>query len=87
MKRNISRRVPLALSAVLLMSVVTPASAKIAGRVKRLGTLEAGKLAELTLVNGEPLAEMSNIRRVVLTVKGSVIYEAHEMQEAIDVTQ
>ena len=79
MKRNISRLVPLAVSAVLLMSVLTPASAKIARRANRLGTLEAGKLAELILVDGDSPAEISNIRRVALTVKDSVIYEAHEM--------
>ena len=79
MKRNISRLVPLAVSAVLLMSVLTPASAKIARRANRLGTLEAGKLAELILVDGDSPAEISNIRRVARTVKDSVIYEAHEM--------
>ena len=79
MKRNSSRLVPLARSAVLSMSVVTPASAKIGGRANRLGTLKAGTLAEPILVDGDPMAEMSNIRRVALTQKDSVIYEAHEM--------
>jgi cytosine/adenosine deaminase-related metal-dependent hydrolase len=69
-----------------LLGLATLGSAKIAGRAERLGTLEVGKLADLILVDGDLLTDMSDIRNVVLAIKDGTIYHPAEMYQAIGVT-
>ena len=40
-----------------------------------LGSIEAGKLADLTLVNGDPVANISDIRKTALVVKDGVLQD------------
>ncbi len=69
-----------------VLGLATLGSAKIAGRAERLGTIEVGRLADLILVDGDPLTDISDIRNVVLTVKDGTIYHPAEMYQAIGVT-
>jgi hypothetical protein len=50
-------------------------SAKVAGRDKELGTVEVGKTANLILIDGDPLQNISDIRKVELTIKNGNLYE------------
>jgi hypothetical protein len=45
-------------------------AARAMGMDERLGSVEPGKLADLLLVDGDPTAEISDIRRVMTVVKG-----------------
>jgi imidazolonepropionase-like amidohydrolase len=36
---------------------------------KKLGTLEAGKLADVVVVNGNPVADINDISKVTMTFK------------------
>jgi imidazolonepropionase-like amidohydrolase len=62
---------------VLRMATLTPA--EILKREKDLGTIEAGKLADLIVIDGDPLANMRDIRKVVKVVKGGNVYEPKEL--------
>jgi imidazolonepropionase-like amidohydrolase len=42
---------------------------------KELGTVEAGKAADFLVIDGDPLADVRNLRRVALVVKGGQTYE------------
>jgi hypothetical protein len=59
--------------------------ARIMGRDKELGSIAPGKLADLVLVDGDPAARIADIRRVVLTVKGGVIYDPAEIYRSLGV--
>ncbi len=50
-----------------------------------LGSIEPGKLADLTLLNGNPVENISNIRKTALVVKNGVIYKPQELYSAIGV--
>lgn len=52
---------------------------------KDLGTIAPGKLADLILVDGDPTADIRNIRRVRLTVKDGVLYNPAELYKEIGV--
>jgi imidazolonepropionase-like amidohydrolase len=50
-------------------------AARMIGREKELGTLEPGKLADLVILDGDPLADIRNVARIHRTMKGGVVYE------------
>ena len=47
---------------------------------KDLGSLEPGKLADLMVVDGDPLSNIRESKRVELTVQGGRVYEAATMK-------
>jgi imidazolonepropionase-like amidohydrolase len=50
-----------------------------------LGSIETGKLADLTLVIGDPVANISDIRKTALVVKNGVVYKPQELYSALGV--
>jgi hypothetical protein len=58
-----------------VLKSATIVSARVAGREKDLGSVEAGKKANLVLIDGNPLQNISDIRKVALTFKGGNMYE------------
>jgi len=53
-----------------VLAALTRNAAELLGREDDLGSLEAGKLADLIVVDGNPLAEISALWRVETVVKG-----------------
>ena len=68
---------------VLKMATIT--SAKVAGRESDLGTIETGKLADIILIDGNPLENISDIRNVALTIKNGNIYEPNKLFQSVGV--
>lgn len=56
--------------------------AAVMGRNAELGTLEPGKLADMVILNGDPLADIRNTRRIFRVVKGGVILDPAEIMAA-----
>jgi imidazolonepropionase-like amidohydrolase len=50
-------------------------AARMIGQEKNLGTLEAGKAADLVILDADPLADIRNVTHVFRTLKGGVAYE------------
>jgi hypothetical protein len=59
--------------------------ARIMKRDRDLGSIAPGKLADFILVDGDPAARIGDIRRVVLTVKGGVVYDPAEIYRSLGV--
>ncbi|MGN6183145.1 MAG: amidohydrolase family protein [Thermoanaerobaculia bacterium] len=62
---------------VLRIATLTPA--EILHREKDLGTIEPGKLADLVIVNGDPLANISDVRKVETVVKGGKMFDSRAL--------
>jgi len=61
-------------------------AARIMSMDKDLGSITAGKLADLTLVDGDPTVNISDIRKTVLVVKDGVLYKPSELYSELGVT-
>ena len=69
---------------------MTPAQALVAGtkngaiacrRIKDLGTLETGKLADIVILDADPLADIHNIRKVRTVMQGGKIIDTARLPE------
>ncbi len=68
-----------------VLRIATIESARVAGRADRLGSIEPGKLADLIVVAGDPLSDMTHIRRVDLVMKDGILYDPAELYRALGV--
>lgn len=66
---------------VLRMATLTPA--RVLGVEKDRGTITPGKLADMILVDGDPLKDVSDIRRVHRTIKGGQVYDPAALEQAM----
>ena len=70
-------------SEVLKMATIT--AARVINADDRVGSIAPGKLADVILINGNPLNDISDIRKVDLTIKDGKIYDPEALYEAIGV--
>ncbi len=57
----------------------TLGAAKVAGAGDRLGSIEAGKLADLMLVDGDPTTRIADIRRTRLVMKDGRLFDPDKL--------
>ena len=57
------------------LKIATINGARALGVSDKLGTLEAGKLADLFVIDGNPLADIRNTRKVRIVVKSGTVYD------------
>ena len=50
-----------------------------------LGSIVPGKLADLDLIAGDPVAKIANVRNVVLTIKDGNLYYPSELDAALGI--
>lgn len=58
-----------------VLQKATIQSARVAGKESEVGTVEVGKKANLVLVEGDPVKNISDIRKVEFTMKGGHLYD------------
>jgi imidazolonepropionase-like amidohydrolase len=46
----------------------------------RIGSIEEGKIADLVLLDGDPLSDASNIEKVHMVFKEGVFYKPHDIR-------
>ncbi|MBI4520812.1 MAG: amidohydrolase family protein, partial [Gemmatimonadetes bacterium] len=49
-----------------------------------LGSIEVGKLADLVIVNGNPLQRIEDTRNVRTVIKAGVVYDAQELLRRVE---
>jgi imidazolonepropionase-like amidohydrolase len=70
-------------AAVLKMATLD--SARVVGVDSRTGSIEVGKDADLILLDGNPLLNISAVRRAVLVMKRGTVYRPDELYKAVGV--
>jgi predicted amidohydrolase YtcJ len=56
-----------------IVTILTKNAAASALKATELGTLEAGKLADIVIIDGDPLVNPTHLLNVVTTIKGGVV--------------
>ena len=73
--REIAYRVRLGETPMHAIAAVTSLNAEILGWDDRIGSLTAGKLADLIAITGNPLADISALQSVRFVMKGGTVYK------------
>jgi imidazolonepropionase-like amidohydrolase len=64
------------------IQAATLVPARVMGVEKELGTVEAGKRADLIVIDGDPLADIRNTRNVELVITGGKMYNSSDLWRA-----
>jgi imidazolonepropionase-like amidohydrolase len=64
------------------LQAATINAARMVGREGEFGTVERGKLADLLILEADPLADIGNVRRIYRVVKGGVVHDPAELLHA-----
>ena len=66
-----------------VIQIMTLNGAVVLGEDHRFGSIEAGKLADLVIINGDPVQRASEIRNVTLVFKEGVGYDSPKLIESV----
>jgi imidazolonepropionase-like amidohydrolase len=83
---NLRSQVKYGLAPWQALETVTSTAAKAARVDKDLGTLEAGKLADLILVEGDPLANIDDVAKVQCVMKNGKIRSVSEVMKPFGIS-
>lgn len=64
-----------------VLHAATAGAAETIGRLQDMGTLEAGKYADLVVFDRDPLADIRNTRSVSLVMRGGQLFDADTLDE------
>jgi imidazolonepropionase-like amidohydrolase len=67
-----------------VLQIATIHGARAIGMGDRLGSIEAGKLADLFVVRGNPLKDIRDTRKVQLVMKGGVLYDPAALLKSVE---
>ncbi|HUQ99230.1 MAG TPA: amidohydrolase family protein [Gemmatimonadaceae bacterium] len=63
------------MSPMAAIKSATSVAAQLLDQSESFGTIEAGKLADIVAVKGDPIADISELTRVTFVMKGGVVYK------------
>ena len=81
--RAIELLVEAGLSPVEAIQVATSNGAKLLGIEARTGSIEAGKAADLIIVNGDPSINISDLRKTEIVFKDGIGYDSKKLFDAV----
>ena len=73
--KEFSSMVKFGMTPAQAISAATSTAAELLGTQNELGTIEAGKLADIVAVPGDPLADISLMEKVEFVMKDGVVYK------------
>ena len=68
-----------------VLSMATLGAAIYMKESDKLGVIEVGKLADFSMISGNPIDNISNIRQIRMVSKGGVIYFPEEIYQALNI--
>jgi imidazolonepropionase-like amidohydrolase len=71
--------------AAKVLQLATLGAARVVKRDAEIGSIAAGKLADVILVDGNPAQHVSDVRRVKTVVKDGIVFQVADLDHAIGV--
>ncbi|HEY7472885.1 MAG TPA: amidohydrolase family protein [Gemmatimonadota bacterium] len=81
-QRNYELLVEAGFTPTQAIQIMTANGAKVLGEYDRYGSIEPGKLAELVVIDGDPVARPADVRNVTLVFKDGLGYDAPKLIES-----
>ena len=78
-QRNLELLVEAGFTPVEAIEIMTANGARVLGEYERYGSIEPGKLAELVVIDGDPVARPAEIRNVTLVFKDGLGFDAPKL--------
>ena len=82
-QREVELLVEAGFTPVEAIHIATANGAQFMGRLDRIGTLEAGKNADIVVINGDPSANIKDIEKVELVFKDGAGYDSPKLIESV----
>ena len=76
--------VQMGMNAQTALECATRVNATILGLADEIGTIESGKIADLVVVQGDPLANLEALRNVVMIAKDGEVLSKQDVQLCTD---
>jgi len=76
-------RAGIAPAEVLRMATLTPA--EVMGVNGNRGAIAAGKYADMVIIDGDPLKDIADIRKVATVIKGGKVYDPGAIEKALGI--
>jgi imidazolonepropionase-like amidohydrolase len=83
--RELELYVRAGIPAARVLQMATLGAARLLGRDAELGSIAPGKLADLVLVDGEPIWNIPDIRKVELVLKDGKLFRSAELYRAVGI--
>jgi imidazolonepropionase-like amidohydrolase len=82
-QRNYELLIEAGFTPVEAIQIMTSNGAKVLGQQDKVGTVAAGKLADLVVIQGDPVATPADIRKVTTVFKDGVGYDSQKLIDAV----
>jgi imidazolonepropionase-like amidohydrolase len=66
-----------------VLQIATLGAARVMKHDQEIGSLTAGKHADIIIVDGNPSEQISDIRKITQVLKGGMIYDSEKLHRAI----
>ena len=83
--RELELYVEAGIPAADVLYMATLGSARAAQQQSRLGVIAPGMLADMVLIDGDPLARISDVRKVALVMKDGVVFQPQDLLAEVGV--
>jgi hypothetical protein len=83
--RELELYVKAGIPAEKVLQLATYGAAVYTGKSKSLGSISVGKVADLVLVAGDPVKNISDIRHTKLVIREAVIYDTNKLYKAVSI--
>jgi imidazolonepropionase-like amidohydrolase len=84
--RELELYVQAGIAAPEVLRIATLGAASVMKHENELGSVSPGKLADLIVVDGDPTARISDIRKVQMVVKNGTVIESDKLYQALGLT-
>ena len=83
--RELELYVKAGIPAAKVLQIATSGAASVAGKSNEWGTIKPGRKADVILVDGNPVENISDIRKTIFAIRNNQLYDAAKLYNAVSI--